>query len=185
MNTAAIRIRPASAEDCPWVAELYAGYVLSSLCTFELVPPSGEEWRARLARVEQLGLPFLVALAGEELLGYAYLTPWRERPGYRFTVEDSVYVAPLRHGQGVGRRLMAELLLRAKAWGARQVVAVVADSGEPASLQLHLRLGFREAGRLSRVGFKLGRWVDTRLLQLSLEQGEATPPDREPLFPPT
>jgi L-amino acid N-acyltransferase YncA len=157
MRTAAIRIRPARREDCDWIAELYAGYVLSSLCTFELVPPSPEMWRKKLLRLDRLGLPFLVAVEGAELLGYAYLTAWRERPEYHFTVEDSVYVDPLRHGQAVGRRLMTELLEGARAWGARQVIAVIADTGEPASLLLHRSLGFREVGRLQRVGFKLGR----------------------------
>lgn len=174
MSNPATEIRPARAADCTAIAALYAGYVRDSLCTFELVPPTGEEWRVRLARVDKLGLPFLVAVERDELLGYAFLAPWRERPGYRFTVEDSVYVDSRHHGQGVGRRLMEELLVRAQTWGARQVVAVVANSGEPASLQLHLSLGFREAGRLQGVGFKLGRWVDTRLLQLSLEEGKAT-----------
>jgi phosphinothricin acetyltransferase len=184
MSNASIRIQPARGADCAGIAELYAGYVLNSLCTFELLPPPEAEWRVRLARADRIGLPFLVAVEGDELLGYAYLTPWRERPGYRFTVEDSVYVDRRRHGQGVGRQLMHELLTRAHTWGARQVVAVVADSGEPASYQLHLGLGFREAGRLHRVGFKLGRWVDTRLLQLSLpDEAEALPPDRGPLLP--
>jgi len=176
MRTAAIRIRPATEGDCAQVAQLYAVYVRESVCTFELEPPTGENWRNKLLGLDQLGLPFLVAVEGEELLGYAYLTPWRERPGYRFTVEDSVYVDSRLHGQGLGRRLMAELLVGARAWGARQVVAVVADSGEPASLHLHRSLGFREVGRLERVGFKLGRWVDTRLLQLSLEQEDSPSP---------
>jgi L-amino acid N-acyltransferase YncA len=170
MSSAAIRIRPAIEGDCVQIAELYAGYVRDSVATFELVPPTAENWRNKLLGLDQLGLPFLGAFEGEYLLGYAYLTPWRERPGYRFTVEDSVYVDSRHHGRGVGGQLMAELLVRARAWGARQVLAVIADSGEPASLQLHRSLGFQEVGRLLRVGFKLGRWLDTRLLQLSLEE---------------
>ncbi|MGA8206790.1 MAG: N-acetyltransferase family protein [Candidatus Dormiibacterota bacterium] len=175
MTSPTTRIRPATAADCERIAELYGGYVRDSLYTFELVPPTPEEWRVKLSGLEQLGLPFLVATEEAGVVGFANLTPWRERPGYRFTVEDSVYVDSHHHGQGVGRRLLEELLRRGRISGARQVIAVIADSGEAASLNLHQRLGFQEVGRLHRVGFKLGRWVDTRLLQLSLE-GDYQPP---------
>jgi phosphinothricin acetyltransferase len=151
------------------VAALYGGYVRDSLATFELVAPSADDWRAKLAALDQVGLPFLVQVEGEELVGYALVTPWRPRPGYRFTVEDSIYIAPRRTGQGHGRRLMMELISATRTWGAKQVLAVIADSGEPASPALHLGAGFVEVGRLRQVGFKQGRWVDTLLLQLSLE----------------
>ncbi|MGC2191769.1 MAG: N-acetyltransferase family protein [Candidatus Dormiibacterota bacterium] len=163
-----VSIRPATASDCEAVAVLYGGYVRDSLATFELVAPSTEDWQARLEALDQVGLPFLVAIDGAELVGYALATPWRPRPGYRFTVEDSIYIDPRRTGQGLGSRLLTELIAAARAWGAKQVLAVIADSGEAASPALHLGAGFVEVGRLRQVGFKQGRWVDTLLLQLSL-----------------
>ena len=155
------------------MAELYAGYVRDSLATFELVAPTADDWRGKLAELGELGLPFLVASDGPELLGYAYVAPWRPRPGYRYTVEDSIYVDPRHTGHGHGRHLMGELISRTRAWGASQVIAVIADSGEAASAALHLGSGFVEVGRLRRVGFKQGRWVDTVLMQLSLEEAPA------------
>jgi phosphinothricin acetyltransferase len=173
MRMPAVQNRPASRQDCNPVAELYAGYVRNSLCTLELVPPSPEEWGAKLAYLVRVGLPFLVATDEQQLLGFDYLSPWRSKPGYHFTVEDSVYVDPSHVRRGVGRRLLTDLFIDARSWGARQVIAVIADTGEPASLALHHSLGFQEVGRLPQVGFKLGRWVDTRLLQLSLGDPEA------------
>lgn len=164
-----VSIRPAIPADCQAVAELYGGYVRESLANFELVAPSSEDWKAKLKDLNQLGLPFLVAINGQDLVGYALATPWRPRPGYRFTVEDSIYISPHCTGRGLGRWLMAELIAAARAWGAKQVIAVIADSGEPASAALHLGAGFVEVGRLRQVGFKQGRWVDILLLQLTLE----------------
>lgn len=164
-----VSIRPARPTDCQAVAHLYGGYVRTSLATFELEAPTVESWQSKLADLDEVGLPFLVALHGADLVGYALATPWRPRPGYRFTVEDSIYVDPQRKGQGLGRRLLAELITELRAWGAKQVIAVIADSGEPASAALHLGAGFVEVGRLRQVGFKQGRWVDTLLMQLSME----------------
>jgi phosphinothricin acetyltransferase len=163
-----VSIRPATSSDCAAVATLYGGYVRASLATFELVAPSPADWQSKLEALDQVGLPFLVAIDGAELVGYALATPWRPRPGYRFTVEDSIYIDPRRTGQGIGRRLLTQLIAAARAWGAKQVLAVIADSGEPASPALHLGAGFVEVGRLRQVGFKQGRWVDTLLLQLTL-----------------
>ncbi|HVC39309.1 MAG TPA: GNAT family N-acetyltransferase [Candidatus Dormibacteraeota bacterium] len=163
-----VLIRAALASDCEEVAELYSGYVRDSLATFELTAPSRADWQTKLADLNGLGLPFLVAVEGTRLVGYALVTPWRPRPGYRFTVEDSIYVEPGRTGQGLGRQLLGELVAQARAWGAKQMIAVVADSGEPASPALHLAAGFVEVGRLARVGFKHGRWVDTVLYQLNM-----------------
>ncbi len=166
---AGARIRPALPSDCEAVAALYEGYVRDSLATFELVAPTPDDWRSKLEGLDQVSLPFLVAIIGDELLGYALVTPWRPRPGYRFTVEDSIYIDPRHTGHGHGRRLMQELLVCVRAWGATQVIAVIADSGDAASPALHLSCGFVEVGRLRQVGFKQGRWVDTLLMQLSLE----------------
>ena len=164
-----VAIRPARPTDCQAVAQLYGGYVRASLANFELEAPAAEDWQLKLADLEKVRLPFLVAIDGSDLVGYALATPWRPRPGYRFTVEDSIYIDPERKGQGLGRRLLSELITELRAWGAKQVIAVIADSGEPASLALHLGTGFVEVGRLRQVGFKQGRWVDTLLMQLGLE----------------
>lgn len=174
-----IRVRPATPDDCAPVASLYGGYVRDSLSNFDLVAPTPWDWQEKLSGLEEVGLPFLVAVAGEELVGYALATPWRSRPGYRFAVEDSIYVDPAWVRRGIGRKLMAELIERLRLWGAKQVIAVVADSGELASPALHLGAGFTEVGRLRQVGFKQGRWVDTRLLQLSLDdQSDESDPTR-------
>jgi len=170
-SDATVSIRQATPPDCAAVARLYGGYVLESLATFELVPPTPEDWQVKLAGLNRLGLPFLVALDGAELAGYALATPWRPRPGYRFTLEDSIYVQPERVGQGLGSQLLEALIAATRSWGAKQIIAVIADSGEPASAALHRSAGFLEAGRLRQVGFKNGRWLDTLLLQLSLEDG--------------
>jgi phosphinothricin acetyltransferase len=159
----------ATSADCAAVARGYRGYVEDSLATFEVVPPTCQDWRRKLEGLDKIGLPFLVAIERGEVAGYALATPWRPRPGYRFTVEDSIYIHPQRIGHGLGQRLMAELIKAVRAWGAKQMVAVIAESGDPASPALHLRAGFVEVGRLRRVGFKQDRWVDTTLLQLSLE----------------
>jgi L-amino acid N-acyltransferase YncA len=117
------------------------------------------------------GLPFLVAETGGAVTGYAYASPWRPKPAYRHTVEDSVYLAPGQRGRGLGRLLLEALLTGCADAGVRQVIAVIADSGDPASVLLHRACGFTDAGRLTRVGFKHGRWVDTLLMQRALEPG--------------
>lgn len=162
--------RDATPADLPAVAEIYAHYVTGSVATFELQPPDGEEWRRRFGSVTTAGLPFLVAERAGRVAGYAYCAPWKARPAYRQTVEDSIYVAPWAQGRGIGGALLDELLARCAEAGVREVIAVIAESGDPASLQLHRRRGFTDAGRLARVGYKHGRWLDTVLLQRSLAQ---------------
>ena len=117
-------------------------------------------------------LPFLVAEAGGTVAGYAYASPWRPKPAYRHTVEDSVYLAPGQRGRGLGRLLLESLLTGCADAGVRQVIAVIADSGDPASVALHRACGFAETGRLSQVGYKHGRWLDTVLLQREPQPGE-------------
>ena len=150
------------------VAQIYAHYVTTSVATFEIEPPDAEEWRRRFTAVDAAGLPFLVAERDGVVAGYAYCAPWKTRPAYRATVEDSVYVAPWAVGRGCGAELLAAQLEARRTAGLREVIAVDADSGDPASLALHRRFGFAEAGRLARVGFKHDRFVDTVLLQRSL-----------------
>lgn len=157
-------IRRAGESDLEAVARIYAHYVRSSVATFEETPPTAADWRRRL----DTELPFLVAEVDGEVAGYAYCTPWRPRPAYRHTVEESVYVAPGAVGAGIGRALLDRLVRDCADAGVRQIIAVVADTGDAASAALHRRCGFVEAGRLSRVGYKHGRWLDTVLLQRSL-----------------
>jgi L-amino acid N-acyltransferase YncA len=160
-------IGPADSADLGRIAEIFAHYVTYSVVTFETVPPTVADWQARLDGLAELGLPFLVARTGGEVAGYAYASPWRPKPAYRHTVEDTVYLAPGETGRGLGRRLLAELLTRAGQAGARQMVAVIADAGadSDASVALHLASGFAHAGRLTAVGHKHGRWIDTVLMQ--------------------
>jgi phosphinothricin acetyltransferase len=148
--------------------KIYAHYVATSVATFELVAPDAGEWARRFDTIADAGLPFVVAELDGRIAGYAYCSPWKTRPAYRQTAEDSIYVAPWAAGRGVGGALLDELLLRSAAAGVREVIAVVADTGNPASVVLHQKRGFTEAGRLRAVGFKHNRWLDTVLLQRSL-----------------
>lgn len=160
--------RPATSDDLAAIADIYAHYVLTSVATFELEPPDGVEWRRRYDAITGAGLPFLVTERDGVVAGYAYCGPWKTRPAYRSTVEDSVYVAEQARGLGCGTELMGDLLDAATVAGLREVVAVIADTGDPASVRLHRRFGFVDAGRLTNVGFKHDRFVDTILLQRSL-----------------
>ena len=161
-------LRAATEADVEAIGGIYAHYVESGVATFELEPPSLDELRGRMRDVHAAGLPYLVDVVDGAVAGYAYCTPWKARPAYRFTVEDSVYVAPEAIGQGVGGRLLDALLEQCAAAGIQQVIAVIVDSDAAGSLTLHRRRGFVEAGRLTGVGFKHGRWLDTVLLQKRL-----------------
>ncbi|GAB7070627.1 N-acetyltransferase [Mycobacterium hodleri] len=160
--------RAATPDDLVAVAEIYAHYVRTSVATFELEPPDDAEWRRRFDAIVDAGLPFLVTERDGMVAGYAYCAPWKTRPAYAGTVEDSVYVSPSSVGQGCGTELLRDLLDVCRAAGLREVIAVIADTGDPASVELHRRFGFTDAGRLVRVGVKHGRRVDTVLLQRSL-----------------
>ncbi|MBB5789158.1 GNAT family N-acetyltransferase [Jiangella mangrovi] len=163
-------IRPATEADLPAVAAIFAHYVETSVVTFEETPPSAADWARKLRDLDDRGLPFLVATDGaaaDAVAGYAYAAPWRPKPAYRHTAENTVYLSPAHTGRGLGRALMTALLDACARTAVRQLVAVVVDEGaEPnRSLALHRSLGFTEAGRLSAVGHKHGRWLDTALLQ--------------------
>ena len=170
-------IRASTEADVPAIQAIYAHHVLTGLASFEEVPPDPAEIARRRAEVTGRGLPHLVAEVEGRVAGYAYAGPYRARVAYRFTVEDSVYVAPEATGRGLGSLLLAALIRDCEAWGARQMVAVIGDSGNLGSVRLHARAGFREAGTLRAVGFKLGRWVDSVLMQRPLGQGEETLPN--------
>lgn len=162
-------VRAAVPADAERVAAIFAHYVTTSVATFEEVAPGAADWRRRAGDLAALGLPFLVAEAGGEICGFAYASPWRPKPAYRHTVEDSVYLSPGWTGRGVGTALLRGLLAGCAAAGARQVIAVIADTGSDASAALHRRFGFTQAGLLSGVGRKHGRWIDTLLMQKELE----------------
>jgi L-amino acid N-acyltransferase YncA len=171
------QIRAAEANDLGVIAGIFAHYVTASVTTFEETPPTVAEWEGKLSGISELGLPFLVVEAGGggggggRVAGYAYAVPWRPKPAYRYTVEDSVYLAPGWTGRGLGRLLLTALLAHCSRAGARQMIAVIADSGAGASVALHRACGFTDAGRLAEVGFKHGRWIDTLLLQRGLAAG--------------
>ena len=182
------QIRAAEANDLGVIAGIFAHYVTTSVATFEETPPTVSEWGQKLSGISELGLPFLVVEAGGEdsgegrdgqggggarVAGYAYAVPWRPKPAYRYTVEDSVYLAPGWTGRGLGRLLLTALLAHCSRVGARQMIAVIADSGAGASVALHRACGFTDAGRLAAVGFKHGRWIDTLLLQRELSADRA------------
>lgn len=169
-------IRPAALTDLPGVAAINGHYVANSVATFEQTPPDDAAWRARLDEITERGLPFLVAADGADIVGYGYCTPWRTRQAYQYTVENTVYVAPGATGRGIGRAVLAGLLDRCAEAGVREVIAVITDSGDPASLSLHRRCGFTEAGRLTGVGHKHGRWLDTVLLQYSVSSPAGSDP---------
>jgi L-amino acid N-acyltransferase YncA len=163
-------VRPLTDADLDQVGEIFGWYALNSVATFAEGRRSDQEWQELRAVLADRGLPFLVADAdGPGLIaGYAYAAPWRSRPAYRHTVENSVFVAPGRTGRGFGRALLTDLMAASALAGARQMIAVIADTGDEASVRLHAACGFRQVGHLSAVGYKHGRWIDTLLMQRSL-----------------
>lgn len=173
-----ITIRPSEDADMDAVATIYAHHVLHGLASFEIEPPDVTEMRRRRAEVVAKGLPYLIATDDNAVLGYAYASSYRPRAGYANTVENSVYVRPDTTRRQIGQRLLAALVDACEACGLRQMVAVVGDSANLASIRLHEKLGFRCVGMLTNVGYKHGRWLDSVLLQRELGEGARTPPER-------
>ena len=165
---AAVEILDAEPLHMAAVQVIYSHYVLHDLCSFEEQVPTVEQMQARRADVLARALPYLVALKDGEVAGYAYATAYRTRSAYRHTVEDSIYVAQGRHGHGIGKALLREVIRRCTEGGFTQMVAVVGNSANTGSQRLHESLGFERVGVLRDVGFKFGRWVDTVLMQRAL-----------------
>lgn len=169
-------VRPSTEADAEALAAIYGHHVLHGFGTFEETPPPPLEMARRRSAIVSQGLPHLVAEDAGRVLGFAYAGPFRPRAAYRYTVEDSVYVAPDVIGRGVGRAVLSEVLAACEALGLRQVVAVIGDSGNAGSIGLHRALGFQHTGLGKSVGFKHGRWVDIVWMQKALNGGDATAP---------
>ena len=175
-DTNGIVIRDATEADMADVQRIYAHHVLNGLATFEEVPPTVAEMLGRRDAVLEAGLPYLVADVDGGVAGYAYATSYRPRPAYRHTIEDSVYVSEAQRGRRIGAALLQALIARAEAGPWRQMLAVIGNSGNAGSIALHRRMGFEPVGTLRSVGFKLGQWVDTVLMQRPLGPGGDAPP---------
>ena len=176
-----IALRPASVDDIAAITAIYAYHVRTGTASFELEAPDEAEMLRRWRDVTGCGLPYLAAVSGAEVIGYAYAGPYRPRPAYRFTVEDSIYVRSDAQRRGAGRALLAALIEESTRAGARQMVAVIGDAANEASIKLHAALGFRHAGVLASVGNKFARWLDVVLMQRALGRGDGVPaPAGEP-----
>jgi L-amino acid N-acyltransferase YncA len=169
-------IRQAQPADIAAITGIYAHAVRYGTASFELDPPDEAEMRRRYQALLASGHPYLVAELDEAIVGYAYVGPYRARPAYRFAVENSVYVAPQSVRRGFGRALLARLIVEAERSGFRQMIAVIGDTANAGSVELHRAAGFRMVGTFENVGFKFGRWLDTVLMQRPLGEGAASPP---------
>lgn len=168
----AVLIRPGMEGDLDSVAAIYGHHVTHGTASFETEAPTLEEISRRYRDIVERGLPYLVAERTGEILGFAYAGPYRPRPAYRFTVEDSVYIRPDSVGCGIGRRLLDNVIQSCAAAGYRQMVAIIGDSQNTASIRLHQSAGFAHVGTLRNVGQKFNRWLDTVLMQKSLSHNE-------------
>lgn len=171
-------IRPAVRADVPDIREIYNHYVTNSVVTFDEKKWSHRQWLEKFDHLHKLGMPFLVAVSPSgQVLGYGLVAPWTGKSGYRYTVENSIYLGQAATGKGLGRALLEALIAECEKLGIREMVAVISDRGAEASVALHEGLGFVEVGRMGRVGFKFGRWLGTIYLQKSL-----TPAKKKSLF---
>ena len=169
-------IRAVDPDDIPTITAIYDEAVRHGTASFEIEPPDNAQMRRRYAALRAGGYPYLVAELAGTIAGYAYAGPYRERPAYRWSIEDSVYVAEQSQGRGLGRALLEALIAEAQQGGFRQMIAVIGDSANAASIELHRAAGFRMVGTFDSVGFKFGRWLDTVLMQRPLGHGASAPP---------
>jgi L-amino acid N-acyltransferase YncA len=172
-------IRPATPSDIPAITAIYRPAVLQGTASFELDPPGEAEMLSRYTAIVGGGFAYLVAECDGRVQGYAYVNAYRPRPAYRFTVEDSVYIAPEAQGRGVGGTLLSALIARAADAGFRRMIAVIGDAQQHASIALHRRAGFSPCGTLPAVGYKFDRWLDVVLMQLPLGAGDGRAPERD------
>ena len=170
-------IRPSSDADLPAITAIYAHHVLHGTGSFETEPPSVADMTARRADVLSKGLPYLVVEQDGKIAGFAYGNWFKPRPAYRYSVEDSIYMAPELQGKGLGRALLAELMARFEAVGIRKVMAIVGDSANTGSVGIHLALGFTQVGIVDSCGWKFGAWRDIVIMQKTLGLGDTQPPD--------
>jgi L-amino acid N-acyltransferase YncA len=175
-STVGIVVRDSTDDDMSAARSIYARYVASALATFEEAPPSVEDMLERRRKVLDLGLPYLVAHAGDEALGFCYAGAYHIRSAYRHTIEDSIYVADGQRGRGIGAALLGALIARCENGPWRQMVAIIGDSGNAGSIALHRRMGFEPVGTLRSVGFKFGQWVDVAIMQRALGLGDRDVP---------
>ncbi len=173
-----LNIRPVRREDIAVIAAIYAGEVLHGIATFELDPPDVDEMTRRMEAIVAGGYPYLVAELDGEVAGSGYVSAYRSRPAYRWTVENSIYLAEHARGRGVGGTLLRHLIEDSERLGFRQMVAVISDTERVASIRLHRAAGFEEVGILRHVGFKHGRWHDTVIMERALGDGASSPPDQ-------
>ncbi|HET7888033.1 MAG TPA: GNAT family N-acetyltransferase [Bradyrhizobium sp.] len=171
-----LEIRPTTTADLPAITEIYDHAVRQGTATFELVPPDLAEMTRRFHALADGGFPYFVALLDGDVVGYTYASSYRPRPAYRFTVENSVYLRPAIHGRGIGRRLLERLIIECERRGFRQMIAVIGDSANAASVGVHAACGFQMIGTHPNVGLKFGRWLDTVMMQRELGEGAGTVP---------
>jgi phosphinothricin acetyltransferase len=169
-------IRPSRDDDVEAITSIYAHHVLHGTGTFEVDPPSATDMTARRTEVLSRGLPWLVAVVDNQVCGFAYCNWFKPRPAYRFSAEDSIYLAPHANGQGLGRALLAELATQAERVGVRKLIAVIGDSSNTGSIGVHRALGFQHVGVLVSCGWKFDRWLDVVLMEKTLGLGDTTAP---------
>lgn len=172
-------IRPSHDADLPAITAIYAHHVLHGTGTFETTPPNQTDMTGRRADVLAKGLPWLVAEEEGQVLGFAYCQWFKPRPAYRFSAEDSIYLAPEAAGKGLGTLLLNDLIVRAQALGVRKLIAVIGDSANVGSVGVHRKAGFAQVGVLQSCGWKFGRWLDVVLMDKTLGDGDSTSPETE------
>jgi phosphinothricin acetyltransferase len=171
-----LEIRRTTADDLPFITDIYEHAVRYGTATFELIPPDLAEMTRRFDVLMEGGFPYFVAALDGRVIGYAYAGAYRPRPAYRFTLENTVYLQPAIHRRGIGLQLLQRLIAESEARGYRQMIAVIGDSANAGSIGVHARCGFQMIGTNPNVGFKFGRWLDTVTMQLALGEGAATLP---------
>lgn len=178
-------LRPARPDDSEAIQAIYRHYVSNTFVSFEEDTPSVEEMKARMAKTKERGLPYLVAECNGDVLGYCYAGPFRPRSAYRYTIEDSIYVAPMVGRRGIGTMLLSGLVEECTALGFRQMIAFIGDSANQASIAVHRKQGFRQEGVLRGVGLKMGRWIDIVIMHRPLgNANEGLPGPDQPGLPP-